>query len=191
MDISFSTFLRANTCYTLPWLNSGCDSLVSSKIGSSMDMDASRVSREGIVTRHDGDSGDVRIAPITAVDAVGAFLQGKEIEYLRTSTPGLAHMRIIEMLDGFYKCEVFQNSAIRELLEELATGQHRLGKEVRGAVKKSLKNYKRYHQPANPQQVSERAESLISRAIEATVFRVGVEFQCSRCKRYHWLGNPG
>jgi hypothetical protein len=128
----------------------------------------------------------VRITPITAIDAVRAFLEGKEIEYLHTSSPGLALTRIIEMLDGFYKCEVFQNPAIRELLEELATGKHRLGKEVRGAVKKSLKDHKIFNQPASPKQISERAENLISRAIEATVLRVGLEFQCSRCKRHHW-----
>jgi hypothetical protein len=151
-----------------------------------MEMDASHVSQNGIVTRHDGDSSGVHISPITAIDAVGSFLEGKEIEYMRTSSPGLALARIIEMLDGFYKCEVFRNPAIRQLLEELATGKHRLGKEVRGAVKKSLKDYKVYRQPAGPKQISERAESPISRAIEATVFRVGLEFQCSRCKRHNW-----
>jgi hypothetical protein len=186
MDISFFTFRSPDTCYKLPWLNSGCDALVGRQIGLSMDMDASRVSQDGIVTRHDGESGDLRIAPITAINAVSAFLQGKEIEYMRTSSPGLALTRIIEMLDGFHKCEVFQNPAIREVLEDLATGKHRLGREVRGAVKKSLKNYKIYTQPATPEQISERAERLISRAIEATVFRVGLEFQCSRCKRHHW-----
>jgi hypothetical protein len=186
MDLSFFTFHSPDTCFKLPWLNSGCDTLVSRKIGWSMDMDASRVSQDGIVTRHDGDSADVRIGPITAINVVHAFLEGKEIGYMRTSSPGLALTRIIEMLDGFYKCEVFQNSAIREVLEELATGKHRLGKEVRGAVKKSLKDYKIYCQPAGPKEISERAENLITRAIEATVFRVGLEFQCSRCKRYHW-----
>jgi hypothetical protein len=186
MDISFSTFFDANACYKLPWLNSGCDALVRRKFGWSMGMDASRVSREGIVTRHKGGDGDVRIAPIKAIDAVHAFLEGKEIEYMRTSSPGLALTRIIEMLDGFYKCEVFQNPAIREVLEELATGKHWLGKEIRGAVKKSLKYYKIFNESASPKQISERAENLISRAIEATVFRVGLEFQCSRCKRYHW-----
>ncbi len=90
------------------------------------------------------------------------------------------------MLDGFHKCEVFQNSAIRDVLEELATGKHRLGTGVRGAVKKSLKDYKVYHRPATREQISEHAESLISLAIEATVFRLGLQFQCSRCKRYHW-----
>jgi hypothetical protein len=186
MDISFFTFRSPDTCYKLPWLNSGCDALVGRQIGLSMDMDASRVSQDGIVTRHDGESGDLRIAPITAINAVSAFLEGKEIEYMRTSSPGLALTRIIEMLDGFHKCEVFQNPAIREVLEDLATGKHHLGREVRGAVKKSLKNYKIYTQPATPEQISERAERLISRAIEATVFRVGLEFQCSRCKRHHW-----
>jgi hypothetical protein len=102
MDISFSTFFDANACYKLPWLNSGSDALVRRKFGWSMDIDASRVSREGIVTRHKGGDGDVRIAPITAIDAMHAFLEGKEIEYIGTSSPGLALTRIIEMLEGFY-----------------------------------------------------------------------------------------
>jgi hypothetical protein len=186
MDMSFFTYGSPNTCYKLPWLNSGCDALVSRKLGFSSDMDASHVSQEGIVTRHDGDSGDVRIGPITQIDAVEAFLQGKDMKYLRTSSPGLALTRIIEMLDGFYKCEIFQNVAIRELLEELATGKHRLAREVRGAVKKSLKDYRHFDQPATREQISARAESLLSRAIEANVFRIGLEFQCSRCKRRHW-----
>ena len=184
--MSFLTYGSPNTCYKLPWLNSGCDALVSRKIGSSSDMDASHVSQEGLVTQHDGDSGDVRIAPITAIDVVRSFLHGKGIEYLRTSSPGLALTRIIEMLDGFYKCEIFQNAAIRDLLDELATGKSRLASEVRGAVKKSLKDYKLFGETQTREQISARAEALLSRAIEANVFRVGLEFQCSRCKRYHW-----
>jgi hypothetical protein len=186
MDMSFLNFGSPDTCYRLPWLNSGCDELVRMKIGHSLDMDSSRVSRDGIVTYHDGDLSDVHIAPITAINAVQAFLKGKQIEYMQTSSPGLALTRIIEMLDGFYKCEVFRNPAVRETLESLATGKHRLGSEVRGTVKRSLKNYRVYDQPASPQQISERAETLISRAIEATVFRVGLEFQCSRCRRHNW-----
>ena len=34
------------------------------------------------------------------------------VEYLRTSSPGLALTRIIEMMEGFYTCEIFQNTAI-------------------------------------------------------------------------------
>jgi hypothetical protein len=186
MDTSFLTFRSPDTCYRLPWLNSGCDALVSRHIGMSFEMDASRVSQEGIVSGHAGETGDLWIGPITAINVVSAFLEGKEIQYLHTSSPGLALIRIIEMLDGFRRCEVFRNPAIREVLEDLATGKHRLGREVRGAVKKSLKDYKVYGKPATPNQVSQRAEELISRAIEATVFRVGLEFQCSRCKRHHW-----
>ena len=89
------------------------------KIGSSDDMDGTRVSQGGIVVRQDGDSGDVRISPINAIQVVRSFLEGTGIEYLRTSSPGLALTRIIEMMDGLYKCEIFQNSAIRETLEEL------------------------------------------------------------------------
>ena len=186
MDISFSTFRTPNACYNLPWLNSGIDQLVSHRIGSSFRMDATRVSRDGIVTRHDGNSGDVRVSPITSSEAVRSFLQGRDIEYLRTSSPGLALERIIEMMDGFHTCEIFQNPAIREILEELSTGKNRLGSEVVGKVKKSLHSYKIYGQPATALQISKRAEDLVSRAIKANVLKVGLVFQCSRCQRHNW-----
>jgi hypothetical protein len=186
MDLSFFAYGSPDACYKLPWLNSGCDALVSREVGSYSDLDASRVSREGVVTRHDGDSSDLRIGPITAINAVRAFLHGKDIQYLQTSSPGLALARIVEMLDGFYKCEVFQNIAIRDLLEELARGKTRLAGEARGAVKRSLKDYKFFNRPATQEQISEKAERLLDRAIEAGVFRVGLEFQCSRCRRHNW-----
>jgi hypothetical protein len=186
MDVSFSTFRTPDACYSLPWLNSGCDALVSRRIGSSFDMDATRVSQDGIVTRHDGNSGDLRVSPITATEAVRSFLEGMEIEYLRTSSPGLALTRIIEMMDGFYTCEIFQNLAIRETLEELSTGKHRLAAAVVGNVTRSLQGYKLYGQQATQPQIRERAQKLLSRAIEANVLRVGLEFQCSRCQRHNW-----
>src|SRR5260370_31315167 len=120
MDVSFFPFRSPDTCYKLPWLNSGCDALVGRQIGLSTDMDASRVSQDGIVTRHDGAAGDLRVAPITAINAVSAFLEGKEIEYMRTISPGLPLPRIIEMLDVFHKCEAFQNPAIRVAFEDRA-----------------------------------------------------------------------
>ena len=186
MDILFSTFRTPNACYSLPWLNSGCDALVSRRIGSHFGLDKTRVSREGIVTRQDGDSGDVLISPIKATEAVSSFLEGKGIKYLQTSSPGLALTRIVEMLNGFHSCEIFQNPAIRNTLEELSTGKNRLATAVVGNVKRSLQGYKRFGQQATQPQISERAEQLLSRAIEANVLNVGLLFQCSRCKRYNW-----
>ena len=186
MDISFSTFRIPDACYSLPWLNSGCDALVSRTFGLSFGMDAARVSQEGIVVRRDGDSGDVRVSPINAVHVVQSFLKGKEIEYLQSSSPGLALTRIIEMMEGFHRCEIFQNSAIRETLEELSTGKRRLAAEVVAKLKKSLQGYKVYGSQATQPQISERAQNLLTQAIEANVFRVGLEFQCSRCQRHNW-----
>lgn len=186
MDISFSTFRIPDACYSLPWINSGCDALVSRQIGSSHGMDAARVSREGIVVRRDGDSGDVRVSPINAVHVVQSFLKGRDIEYLQTSSPGLALTRIIEMMEGLHRCEIFQNSAIRETLEELSTGKHRLAAEVVGKLEKSLQGYRVYGSQATQPQISERTQNLLSQAIEANVFRVGLEFQCSRCQRHNW-----
>lgn len=186
MDVSFSTFRIPDACYNLPWLNSGCDALVSRTIGSWHDMDATRVSREGVVVRRDGDSGDVRVEPISAIQVVRAFLEGTQIEYLQTSSPGLALMRIVEMMDAFRNCEIFQNSAIRETLEDLSTGKYRLALEVVGKVKRSLQNYSPYGKHVTNEEISQRAQTLLTRAIRANVFRVGLEFQCSRCQRHNW-----
>jgi len=60
----------------------------------------------------------------------------------------LALTRIVEMMEGFRNCDIFQNSAIRETLEDLANGRHRLAMEVVGKVKKSLQNYRPYGQQA-------------------------------------------
>jgi hypothetical protein len=114
MDMSFYTHGNTTASYKLPWLNSGCDALVRRQIGSHSDMHATHVSQEGLVSQHDGDDGDVRLSPISATDVIKAFLQGSGIEYLQTSSPGLALARILEMMGSFHSCEVFQNEAIRQ-----------------------------------------------------------------------------
>jgi hypothetical protein len=186
MDLSLFAFRAPNICYRLPWLNFGCDALVRQSFNPSLELGATRVSEEGVVTRHWGNSGDLRIGPITAAQVVQSFLLGRGIEYLQISSPGLALSRIIEMMDGFYNCEIFRNSAIRETLEDLSTGKHRLASEVAGKISKSLQQYKVYGQQATKEQISERTQAILNRAIAAGVFRVGIEFQCSRCRRHHW-----
>jgi hypothetical protein len=120
MDLSFYGLRNLDACYRLPWLNSGCDRLVQRNVGLGFDIDAAHISQRGIVTQQAGTSGQVRIFPITAVAAVKAFLEGKNVEYLKTSTPGLALERIIEMVQGLDDCQLFQNTAIRELLEGIS-----------------------------------------------------------------------
>jgi hypothetical protein len=71
-------------------------------------------------------------------------------------------------------------------LEDLSTGDYRLATEVVGRVKRSLQGYKLYGRPATQPQISERAQALLSQAIGANVLRVGLVFQCSRCKRHSW-----
>jgi hypothetical protein len=186
MDISFFTLRNADTCYRLPWLNSGCDGLVQRTIGGGFDLDGARASRTGIVTQHGGIAGDVRVSPITVVAAVGAFLQGKNIEYVKTSTPGLALERILEMFKGLRGCELFQNSAIRDLLDELASGGSKVAGEVRGAIHRSLKGLQHFGQPATRDQIVAKVDAILDQAVEAKVFRVGLVFQCSRCRRHNW-----
>jgi hypothetical protein len=186
MDMSFYTYGNTTASYKMPWLNSGCDALVRRKIGSHSDMNATHVSQEGLVSQHDGDDGDVRLSPITSIDVVKAFLEGSGIEYVQTSGPGLALARILEMMGTFHSCEVFQNEAIRQTLEDMAKGDPRTVLSVKISLIQSLKNYTLYEKPATQAQKGERAAQLLNRAIEAKLFKVGLVFQCSRCKRRNW-----
>jgi hypothetical protein len=186
MDISFVSVRDPNACYRLPWLNSGCDSLVSHTIGKGYEIDSAHVSRGGIVTRQAGTAGAVRMSPITAIDAVKAFLKGKEIEHLTTSAPGLVLERIIEMFKGLPDCGLFQNAAIRQLLDDLSPGGWRIATEVRAKINKSLQGLQIYGQSATKDQIAQRVNTILDRAVEAKVLRIGLVFQCSRCKRYHW-----
>ena len=186
MDWGLSTFLAPEACYKLPWLNPECDALVARKVGFDSGMKAAHVSKSGIVTRHGGDSSEIRLSPISAVQAVKAFLKGVGLRYRETSTPGLALARIIEMLGNLYECEIFQNEAIRKALEEMSTGETRTTKHIHSQVIHSLRYFKLYGQNISENQKKSRAERIIHRAIDANVFRVGLVFQCSTCNRSHW-----
>ncbi|MFZ0913581.1 MAG: hypothetical protein WAN09_09850 [Candidatus Korobacteraceae bacterium] len=186
MDLDFFTFRTPDACYDMPWLNSGCDALIGRRIGMGFGMDVARIANSGIVARLDGNSGDIRIGPIKAEDVVQGFLDGASVQYKETSSPGLALHRIIEMVGGFYNCEVFRNSAIRDTLDEMANGDSRLATEVWAKIMKSLRNYTYFGQPTNQEQKATRRNRLLEEAIESGVFRVGLVFQCTRCRRHHW-----
>jgi hypothetical protein len=186
VDLSFSAVPAPTTRYHLPWLNSGCDTLVQHKIGRGHDLDGAHISRSGIVTQQAGTTDQVRISPITTVDAVRAFLKGFGIEYQRISPPGLVLERIIEMFQGLRDCELFQNAAVRQLLDHLANGSWLLAAEVRAAINKSLQGRQHYGQPMTKEQITEMVDSILTQAVGAKVFRIGLVFQCSRCKRYNW-----
>jgi hypothetical protein len=186
MDMSFYTYGNKTASYKFPWLNSGCDALVRRKIGSHSEMNATHVSREGMVSQHDGDDGDVRLSPITSIEVVKAFLQGSGIEYVQTSGPGLALARILEMMGSFHSCEVFQNEAIRQALEDMAKGDPRTVHSVKISLIQTLRSYKIYEKPASQAEKGERAAQLLNRATEAKLFKVGLVFQCSRCHRRNW-----
>ena len=186
MDLDFFTFRTPDACYDMPWLNSGCDALAGRRIGRGFGMDVARVSSNGIVARLDGNSGDVRISPVRAEDIAKAFLEGVGIEYVGTSSPGLALMRIIEMMEGFQSCEMFRNAAIRETLDELATGKPRLVRVVTRAVMESLRDMKFFGKPVTQPEKGKQRDRILSQAVDAGVFRVGLVFQCSKCRRHNW-----
>lgn len=186
MDMSFYTHGNKTASYKMPWLNSGCDALVRRRIGSHSDMDATHVSREGLVSQHDGDDGDVRLSPIEATDVIKSFLEGSGIEYLQASSPGLALTRILEMMGSFHSCEVFQNEAIRQTLEDMAKGEPRTVHSVEISLIQTLKSYTIYGKPASQKEKGRRASQLLNSAIDAKLFKVGLVFQCSRCQRSNW-----
>jgi hypothetical protein len=149
-------------------------------------MDATHVSQDGLVSQHSGDDGDVWLSPITATDVIKSFLEGSGIVYLQTSSPGLALARILEMMGGFYGCEVFQNEAIRQTLEEMAKGEPQTVHSVEISIIQTLKHYTIYEKPASQKEKGRRASQLLSSAIDAKLFKVGLVFQCSRCQRRNW-----
>lgn len=186
MDLDLQSFHDPKACYRLPWINSGCDALVSRCVGSGFEMNASRVSRNGIVTRHDGDSSHVRISSINPIQVVKSFLEGAKVDYLEISSPGLALIRIIDMMKTLRGCEVFQNSAIRDTLDEMGTGEPRSVKHVRLAVMKTLKDLSLYGRPATQQEKGKHVDRLLKKAVDSKVFRVGLKFKCTACQRERW-----
>jgi hypothetical protein len=111
-DLLFYAYGENDSCYRLPWLNAGCDALVQRKIGMGFELDASHVSKYGIVAQHSGKRSSTSLQPITASDVTKAFLKGHQIDYTGPSSPGLAMERIIEMLGGIRGCDLFKNAAI-------------------------------------------------------------------------------
>jgi hypothetical protein len=73
-DLSFYAYGQNDSCYRLPWLNAGCDALIQRKIGMGFELDAARISKQGIVAQHKGKRSSTTLQPITAVDVTKAFL---------------------------------------------------------------------------------------------------------------------
>jgi hypothetical protein len=186
MDWNLSTFQTPEACYRLPRLNAGCDKLVARQFGFGSQMKASRVGRQGIITRQHGIDSGIRLSPISVVQAVKAFLEGVGIQYRETSEPGLALLRIIEMLGSLWECEIFQNAAIRQTLKDMSAGDPRTVHSVEIAVKMTLKDTMLRGRKMNEKEKTQRSKRLLQRAIEAKVFQIGFQFQCSTCHRHGW-----
>ena len=186
MDWNLSTFRTPEACYRLPRLNIGCDRLVARQFGFGSQMKASRVGPQGIVTRQSGINSDIHLSPITVVQAVKAFLEGAGIQYEETSEAGLALLRIIEMLGSLWECEIFQNAAVRQTLKDMSTGDPRTVHSVDIAVRMTLKDAMLRGRKMTEKEKAERSKRLLARAIDAKVFQIGFQFQCSTCHRHGW-----
>jgi hypothetical protein len=185
-EMSFYSSHDPELCFKMPWLNVGCDRLAGRIIGHGFELNASRVSRTGIVSHHHGDRGDIRLSPVSAKDIIKAFLDGNGLTYKGTSTAGLALERIIESLDGLRGCRVFQNSAIRDILNRLSNGSWLRAADVRGMLNRSVREKIGAHVAVAKEEVKSQVNSLLNAAVDARVLRIGLEFQCSKCRRHGW-----
>jgi hypothetical protein len=186
MDLSFFSSSDLKACYHIPWLNPQCDALVSRRIGHGSDLNAGHASKRGLVTQHRGDQSDIRIWPITPTEVIKAYLNGVGIKYDQTSSSGLMLERIIEQIGGISGADILQNPAVRDLVDSLSTGKPKPAREVRGLVQRSIAGLSIFGEPATTDQIKTRTETILSQAVQAKIFRIGLVFQCSRCKRRHW-----
>jgi hypothetical protein len=186
MEWNLSTFRAPEVCYRLPRLNAGCDQFVARQFGFGSHMRASRVGRQGIVTRQSGINSNIHISPITVTQAVKAFLEGVGIKYKETSEPGLALLRILEMLGSLWECEIFQNAAIRQTLKDMSMGDPRTFHSVDIEIRKTLTDVQIRGRHMREKEKAERSSRLLKRAIDAKVFQIGFQFQCSTCHRHAW-----
>ena len=186
MDLSFYSWRDPKACYRVPWLNPQCDALVSRKIGHGSALNASRVSKNGVVTQHRGGENDIRISPSLQRRSSKPISMGLVSNISRRATQ-VWHLNGLSNNSKAYKGVSFFRILPSGICSgSLATGKWRRAREVRGAVKRSLSRLSIFGRPATDDEISGRTETILNQAVEARVFRVGLEFQCSRCKRHNW-----
>lgn len=164
--------------FRIPWLHPECDSLANWRVGRGHGPASSRVSKQGIVTIRSGDREHIRIEEPKVTEVLRAFLKDAGYTYSGTSSPGLALERIVEQFGGLLACSVIQNSAVREIIEELANGPPMHAQDVRSRIHKSLLLPK----DERDKKIAAVLETLVSKK----VLRQGLWLQCEKCQRHDW-----
>jgi hypothetical protein len=164
--------------FRLPWLHPGCDMLVNQNVGHGLGPDAARVSKQGIVVIRRGDRESIWIQEPKVTEVLQGYLKDGGFKYLKTSSPGLALERIIEQMGGLLSCGVFQNSGVREIIEELADGSAMNAETVRKMIHRTLS--------VSQDERQQTFEAVLRKLISTKILRQGLQLQCDRCQRHDW-----
>ena len=106
-----------------------------------------------------------------------AYLKDSGFAYIKTSSAGVALERIVEQLGGYHRCQIFQNTGVRELVRILSDGSPKPKQFVHGAIYRAV--------PSNEDQAKQGRE-ILQRLISEQLLRQGFELQCEKCQRCDW-----
>jgi hypothetical protein len=166
-----------DTTFRLPWLKPSCDKVAKYSFGYSFGPAAARVSKHGIVAMARGDHDHSMVHEPKVTNVWTAYLKDCGFTYLKTSSAGLALDRIIEQLGGIHRCQIFQNSGVRELVHDLSNGSPRPTQFVQQAIYKAI---------PTKEDRSKKAREILDRLIAQQLLRQGFELQCEKCQRHDW-----
>jgi hypothetical protein len=166
-----------DTTFRLPWLKPSCDKVAKYSFGHSFGPAAARVSKHGIVAMARGDHDHSMVHEPKVTNVWTAYLKDCGFTYLKTSSAGLALDRIIEQLGGIHRCQIFQNSGVRELVHDLSNGSPRPTQFVQQAIYKAI---------PTKEDRSKKAREILDGLIAQQLLRQGFELQCEKCQRHDW-----
>jgi hypothetical protein len=166
-----------DTTFRLPWLKPSCDKVAEYSFGHSFGPAAARVSKHGIVAMARGDHDHSLVHEPKVTNVWTAYLKDCGFTYLKTSSAGIALDRIIEQLGGIHRCQIFQNSGVRELVHDLSNGSPRPTQFVQQAIYKAI--------PSKEGQ-SKKAREILDSLMAQQLLRQGFELQCEKCQRHDW-----
>lgn len=163
--------------FRLPWLKPSCDKVAKYSFGHSFGPAASRVSKHGIVAMARGDHDHSLVREPKVTNVWEAYLKDSGFTYLKTSSAGLALDRIIEQLGGIYRCQIFKNAGVRQLVDVLSNGSPKSEQFVRQLIYKAI--------PPEEDQGTKGRE-ILENLVSLQLLRQGFELQCEKCQRCDW-----
>ncbi len=166
-----------DTTFRLPWLKPSCDEVARYSVGHSFGPARARVSKHGIVAMARGNRDHSLLREPKVTNVWTAYLKDCGFTYLKTSSAGLALDRIIEQMGGIYRCQIFQNAGVRQLVNVLSDGSPKSAHFVRRSIYKAI--------PPEEGQGTKGGE-ILKDLVSLQLLRQGFELQCEKCQRCDW-----